>query len=142
MKFSLQIHEVEVPVPAGELTEADMDAQIESFIERYESIYGKGSAFTGAGVQIGVFRVAGRGRIRTPELPKREATGRVEPVGQREVYWEEHGFRHTDIYDGEALGPGAELDGPAIVEMNVTTIVVQPGQRGRVDDYGSFVISV
>jgi hypothetical protein len=26
--------------------------------------------------------------------------------------------------------------------MSVTTIVVQPGQRGRVDDYGSFVITV
>ena len=59
MKFSLQIHQVEVPVPGGELTEATMEQQIETFIERYESIYGKGSAFTGAGVQIGVFRVVG-----------------------------------------------------------------------------------
>jgi N-methylhydantoinase A len=142
MKFSLQIHHVDVPVPAGELTAADMEQQIETFIERYESIYGAGSAFTGAGVQAGVFRVVGRGKIRTPALPKLEPTGKVEPAGARDVYWHSVGFQRTDIYDGAALGPGAEVPGPAIVEMSVTTIVVQPGQRGRVDDYGSFVITV
>jgi N-methylhydantoinase A len=142
MKFSLQIHQVEVPVPLGELTGADMEKQIETFIERYESIYGKGSAFTGAGVQIGVFRLMGRGKIRTPSLPKLAPTGRVEPIGTRQVYWEEQGFLETDIYDGGAMGPGASLTGPAIVEMSVTTVVVQPGQRGHVDDYGSFVIAV
>jgi len=142
MKFSLQIHHVDVPVPSATLTDADMGRQIETFIERYEAVYGKGSAFTGAGVQAGVFRVTGRGTIRTPALPKLEATGRVEPVGSRDVYWESEGFRRTDIYDGAALGPGADLVGPAIVEMSVTTIVVQPGQSARVDDYGSFVITV
>jgi N-methylhydantoinase A len=142
MKFSLQIHQVEVPVPGGDLTTSDMDRQIESFIERYESIYGRGSAFTGAGVQIGVFRLVGRGKIRTPALPKLQPTGAIEPVSTRHVYWEEHGFRATDIYDGSALGPGVELTGPAVVELSVTTIVVQPGQRGRVDDYGNFLITV
>ena len=142
MKFSLQIHHVDVPVPSGALTDADMGQQIETFIERYEAIYGKGSAFTGAGVQAGVFRVSGRGTIRTPALPRLEPTGRVEPVGARDVYWESDGFRRTDIYDGAALGPGADLTGPAIVEMSVTTVVVQPGQSARVDDYGSFVITV
>ena len=119
-----------------------MERQIETFIERYEAIYGKGSAFTGAGVQAGVFRVNGRGKIRTPALPRLVATGRVEPVGTRDVYWEPDGFRRTDIYDGAALETGADLIGPAIVEMSVTTIVVQPGQSARVDDYGSFVITV
>ena len=142
MKFSLQIHQVEVPVPGGELAEATMEQQIETFIERYESIYGKGSAFTGAGVQIGVFRVVGRGRIRTPALPKLEAGPAASPAGTRQVYWEGDGFVETDIWDGAAIGPGTEIAGPAIVEMSVTTIVVQPGQRGRVDDYGSFVITV
>jgi N-methylhydantoinase A len=142
MKFSLQIHQVEVPVPAGVLAADDMERQVATFIERYESIYGKGSAFTGAGVQIGVFRLMGRGKIRTPSLPKMEPTGPATPVGNRRVYWEEHGFVDTDIFDGDAMGPGAELTGPAIVEMSVTTVVVQPGQKGRIDDYGSFVIEV
>jgi N-methylhydantoinase A/oxoprolinase/acetone carboxylase beta subunit len=40
------------------------------------------------------------------------------------------------------MGAGAVVDGPAVVEMPETTIVVHPGQRGRVDALGSFVISV
>lgn len=142
MRFTLQIHQVEVPVPAGELSEAQMLEQMDTFIERYEAIYGKGSAFTGAGVQVGVFRVIGRGRIRTPELPKRTTTGKIAPSGRREVTWDDGASRPTDIFDGEALGPGAEVEGPAIVELDVTTIVIHSGQRGRVDDYGSFVITV
>ena len=130
-------------MPAGELTDETMERQIETFIERYESIYGKGSAFTGAGVQIGVFRVVGRGMIRTPALPKLEPGAPASPTGTRDVYWEEgEGFLETEIWDGGSVGPGTEIEGPAIVEMSVTTIVVQPGQRGRVDDYGSFVITV
>ena len=85
----------------------------------------------------------GRGRIRTPALPKLEAGAAASPASRRDVYWEEgEGFLATDIWDGAAIGPGTEIVGPAIVEMSVTTIVVQPGQRGRVDDYGSFVITV
>jgi N-methylhydantoinase A len=141
MRFSLQIHQVEVPVPAGELSEAQVLQQVDTFIERYEAIYGKGSAFTGAGVQVGVFRVVGRGRIRTPELPKLPPAGKVAPSAHRNVYWDD-GYLPTDVYDGATLGPGVVVDGPAIVELDVTTIAVHPGQRGRVDDYGSFVISV
>lgn len=142
MRFSLQIHQVEVPVPGGTLAAEDAERQVETFIERYEAIYGKGSAFTAAGVQIGIMRVVGRGRIRTPALHRLAPTGPVEPVGTRDVYWEEHGHLPTGVYDGAALGPGAEVTGPAIVELSVTTIVVQPGQRGHVDDYGNFVITV
>jgi N-methylhydantoinase A len=142
MRFSLQIHQVEVPVRPGELTAEDMERQVTTFVERYESIYGQGSAFTAAGVQISVFRLTGRGRLRTPSLPELEAKGPVEPAGSRDVHWEEHGFLTTGIYDGAAMGPGADIAGPAVVEMSNTTIVVQPGQRGRVDDYGSFVITV
>ena len=142
MRFSLQIHQVEMPVPARTLAEADMDELVDGFVDRYESIYGKGSAFTGAGVQIGVFRVLGRGKIRTPGLPKLEPKGKAAPVSRRDVYWDGVGFQPTDIYDGAALGPGAELEGPTVVEMDSTTVVIHPGQRGRVDEYGSFVITV
>jgi N-methylhydantoinase A len=58
------------------------------------------------------------------------------------VWWEGGGFRATPIHDGTRMGAGAVVDGPAVVEMPETTIVVHPGQRGRVDALGSFVISV
>jgi N-methylhydantoinase A len=141
MKFTLQIHEVEVPVPGGELSDAELARQTEAFIERYESIYGRGTAFTGAGFQIGVLRVVAHGRLRTPELPRLERGSGAVPIARRDVFWDD-AYAATDIYDGDSLRPGDQVAGPAIVEMNVTTIVVRSGERGQVDEYGSFVITV
>jgi N-methylhydantoinase A len=142
MKFSLQIHQVEVPVTGGELTTEDCEAQVGRFIERYEQTYGEGSAFSGAGTQIGLFRVLATGRVRTPALPeveRRDAT----PSGSRDVHWREHaGFRPTDIYDGAKLGAGARIEGPAIVELPDTTVVIPPGARADVDALGSIVVEV
>jgi N-methylhydantoinase A len=142
MKFNLQIHRVEVPVPAGPLGPDEAAAQVDAFVERYEQIYGRGSAFAGAGVQIGVLRVVARGRVRTPRPAPLGEGPAGDPVAEREVWWEGGRFRATPIHDGTRMGAGAVVDGPAVVEMPETTIVVHPGQRGRVDALGSFVISV
>ncbi len=31
--------------------------------------------------------------------------------------------------------PGAAIDGPAIIEEKTSTVVLYPGQRGRIDGY-------
>jgi len=142
MKFSLQIHQVEVDIPGGDLSAEDAAAQEDRFLAQYEKIYGKGSAFAGAGSQIGLFRVRARGRLRRPRLPKLQAGGGAEPAS-RDIYWRESGkFVPTAIHDGLALSAGAEAPGPAIVEFPVTTVVVPPGATARVDELGSVVIEV
>ena len=47
----------------------------------------------------------------------------------------------TDIYDGAQLKPGNTLEGPVIVETTDTTVVVHPGRRLRVDEFGNFEIT-
>ena len=142
MKFSMQIHQVEVPVPGGQLTAADADAQIGRFIERYEQTYGAGSAFADAGTQAGVFRVFARGRLRTPSLPDVPERAAPEPES-REVYWRDlGGFQATDVFPGHALGAGFAFSGPVILDLPDTTVVVPPGASGRVDRLGSIVIDV
>ena len=44
----------------------------------------------------------------------------------------------TPVYDGHRLVPGNGLEGPAIVELDTTTVVVHPGQALRMDAYGNF----
>jgi len=142
MKFSMQIHQVEVPVPGGELTERDAQEQIQRFVDRYEQHYGKGSAFADAGTQIGVFRVFARGRLRTPALPPIQ---KQEPptTATREVYWRDlGGFQATDVIPGHSLGADFAFEGPAILDLPDTTVVVPPGASGRVDRLGSIVIDV
>lgn len=142
MRFSLQVHQLDVPVPGGLLTESDALAQVDRFVERYQRIYGAGSAFPGAGTQIGLLRVEGRGRVRTSKLPEIEP-GETRPPSQRGVYWRElDGFHTTDIYGADIIRAGATMPGPAIIELPETTVVVPPGTRARVDRYGSIRIDV
>ena len=50
-------------------------------------------------------------------------------------------LRETPVYDGLALGAGARLEGPAIVELANTTIVVLASFELSVDAYGSFLLA-
>jgi len=62
-------------------------------------------------------------------------------MGERSV-WSPPARRlvETPVFDGHALGAGAALTGPAIVELANTTIVVLDGFELLVDGYGSFVL--
>lgn len=142
MKFSLQIHELEVPLPPGRLQSEDAHGLVERFIERYEETFGAGSAYREAGTQIGLFRVVGRGRLATPPLPEVPARTRS-ALGSRKVYWPEcGGFVPTEIYGAAGLGAGVEIEGPAIIQLPETTIALPPGASASVDAHSSIVIDV
>jgi N-methylhydantoinase A len=65
---------------------------------------------------------------------------RAEPVGTRRANLG-RGFEPTPIYCGAALGFGATLGSPAIIEETYTTIAVYPGWEVRVDDASDYVLS-
>ena len=48
----------------------------------------------------------------------------------------------TPIYDGARIRPGAEIAGPAVIEEIDTTIVVQPGDRARLNGFHVFDITI
>jgi N-methylhydantoinase A len=43
-------------------------------------------------------------------------------------------FAETPVYDGERLGPGDVIAGPAVVEYAGTTVALPSGQVGSVDE--------
>jgi N-methylhydantoinase A len=143
MKFRLQIHLVEAPVPSGRLSERAVRALEPAFVEKYERLHGQGSAFTAAGIEIEVVRVVARGRIRRPSFPLHPRHRQEARIGHRQAHWREKGgYRRTAIYDGTRLGAGTVVEGPAIVQLPETTIVVRPESVGRLDRYGNFILTV
>ncbi len=62
--------------------------------------------------------------------------------GERPVDFALEGVHAAAIYDGDALEPGMELSGPAIVETRGSTTVVHPGNHVVVDDYGNLIITI
>ena len=47
-------------------------------------------------------------------------------------------FVDVPVYDGSALGPGAQVSGPALVEEPFTVVVVPPGARLALDELGNY----
>jgi N-methylhydantoinase A len=59
----------------------------------------------------------------------------------RKAYFHElNGMTDTPIYDGLKMVAGNKAEGPAIIELPTTTIVIRPGQVCSIDDLGNYNI--
>ena len=73
-----------------------------------------------------------RGRMPLPGT----SSPTYEPLGSSRAFCE------TPVYRRSDLVPGARLMGPAIVQEQTSTIVLYPGQNGKVDGYLNIEIDV
>jgi N-methylhydantoinase A len=146
MRFTAQLAEIEVDVPDGDLDDTAMALVADGFEKRYAELYGPGTGFAAAGVQAITFRVRGTGVLPfSPELPKLEEAGGTDPaaarIATRGVCLDPRtGFVDTPVYDYRALRSGHVIEGPAIVEVPTTTVVVPGGMSGTVDHLGNLTI--
>lgn len=70
------------------------------------------------------------------EYPLRGRDPSAAFLGHRECYWSElSGTAETPIYRFEQLEPGNEVLGPAVIEAELTTVVVPPGRRFAIDQH-------
>ena len=84
------------------------------------------------------------GRIEKPKLPKYGKGSGVKSAlkGYRKAIFDVSGKpTRTPIYDGELIGTGAKIVGPAIIEEVTTTIVIEPKWTAVLDATGSYVIT-
>ena len=141
-----QINEVEVPLAANRVGASYEPGLRKNFVERYEKLYGRGSALAGAQLEIVVARLRARALTPRPKLvASKKATRAVPPSAKRKarsIYWPDLGkFRPTPVFDGEKLAIGNKIKGPAIVETADTTVVVHPSRTLRLDALGNFEIT-
>jgi N-methylhydantoinase A len=138
-----QINEVEVLLPWKRLPQGYEPALRRLFVERYEKLYGRGSALAGAQLEIVVCRLRARALTPQPKLSRaRTLTRRIPKAATRKarpIYWSN--VRKTPVYDGEQLVPGNVIAGPAIVETSDTCVVVHPGRTLKLDALGNFEIT-
>src|SRR5438094_218969 len=141
-----QINEVEVLLPWSRLP-ADFEPKLRKmFVERYEQLYGRGSALAGAQLEFVVSRLRARARTPQPKLVFSKTSSNTMAKSairkKRDIYWPDlKKHRATPVFDGEKLISGNQVKGPAIVETADTTVVVHPGTTLRLDALGNFEIS-
>ncbi|MEM4280731.1 MAG: hydantoinase/oxoprolinase family protein [Candidatus Caldarchaeum sp.] len=60
--------------------------------------------------------------------------------GWREAYWTNIGMKRTPVYEMHMLRPGNIVDGPAIIQAEDTTVLIEPEFTYSVDEFGNGVI--
>jgi N-methylhydantoinase A len=147
VRYTAQINEVDDVLDDGPVDAAAAERMIERFEQRYEQLFGKGSGFAGAGIEVVTVSAEARGRLAAQSavraLPAARAEGPPTQTGTREVFWpRERRAIETAILDGASLAPGHEVEGPAVVELPHTTIAIPPGYKAVVDELGDCVIEL
>jgi N-methylhydantoinase A len=142
MKYSVQAYDVEVPVSAGAIGDAELATTESDFHRIYAELHGEGSGYKEGGSKITAFIVRGHGLTEEPNLAK-EAVPAAPTRTTRPVHWPEFGeFRPTDVVQMHGTALDERLEGPMLIELPDTVVVLRPGQHARFDDFGSLLVDL
>jgi len=145
MSYLGQTHTVDVALPVKLLSgKTDISsAKIrEAFETRYAQLYGR--PLEGIAIRVLNLRVSVIGRRPKFDLailaPKEGFSVADAHSGDRRI-WVEGDWHDAAIYDRLKLPIDAEILGPAILEQPDTTILIEPGLVGKVDNFGNLIIA-
>ena len=138
-----QSHEIGIMAPGGELG-PQHGAELERrFAERYRELY-QYEEGSGGALPIEVLnwhvRVAGPAPAVAAGAARRNHKG-APLKGTRDVYVPEaRAMRAVPVYDRYCLDPGAQIEGPAIIEEHESTLVLTSRFRASVDEFANLMV--
>jgi N-methylhydantoinase A len=141
MRYGEQIFEIDVPLDGINLNSPTLIADIEDrFHRRHEELY----TYAARDQEV-VFvnaRVAAVGAVAVGEPERGTAASSAEPAARshRKAYFST--WQDVPVYALDDLKPGQALEGPAIIEAETTTVVINTGDRLIVNSFGWLDISV
>ncbi|HXW41998.1 MAG TPA: hydantoinase/oxoprolinase family protein [Xanthobacteraceae bacterium] len=139
VRYVGQSMEVRVPARAGAIDAGFIADLAAAFHAAHLKTFGYNYAGRQK-VEVVNFCVSGFGTIERPRIPELKRAAGAPPQDRRRPVYFNSQFQDTPVYERAALGAGAQLDGPAIVEEFGSTTVVFPRQHLSVDDHGILVI--
>jgi N-methylhydantoinase A/acetophenone carboxylase len=139
MNYSGQQHTVRHSPPQLHLASPDDSERLgEEFNKTFGRVYGVGATHPEGGIEIQLFKLTATATLSKPALAAR-AGGAPSPVpapkGERPCTWQTTGPTPTLVYDRREFGPGAWLQGPALVEDVDTVVAVAPGWTYETDGF-------
>jgi N-methylhydantoinase A len=147
LRYRRQLNELAIVVPTKTYTEADIKSMCDEFERVYESVYGVGSAYKEAGIELISVNVDAVGGAPKPAI-KSYSLGTKNPdkalSGKRRVFFtgDIMDFVETKIYDLNRLMPGNSFKGPAVIEAKNTTILIPDQVKCAVDKYLNVVLEL
>ena len=144
MRFQWQRHELEMSFPAGEIDAAALEEVKREFVDIYTDRYGEVALLPGAAVEIVSIRLEPAIAMGSENLDRLDvATGEEFAKGTRPVHFERGaGAVEAAVYNGDAMPLGEVVEGPAVIDLAITGIVVPPGTRCERRPTGDFVMTL
>jgi N-methylhydantoinase A/oxoprolinase/acetone carboxylase beta subunit len=145
MRLAGQIHEINVPIPAGELTPAHADHIATRFHAIYQELYSRKNL--SIPIEVQNWRLLVRGPQPPVRLRQAPMTAGADPQvalkGTRPAYFRAGGgYLDCPVYDRYQLPPGCSLHGPAIIEEQESTAVLGPHDSASIDRWLNLIIDV
>ncbi len=133
----------ELTVPCATLLEesaAHLTKRLaEAFHQLHESTYGH--AHPTEPVELVAVRLRAEGRVPRPTLPPPLGTQSVpRPSAHQAVYFN-RGWRESAIYERDSLGPGAVIEGPAVVVERHATTLIPPDAECTLHPSGALLVN-
>ncbi|MBI4334337.1 MAG: hydantoinase/oxoprolinase family protein [Chloroflexi bacterium] len=147
MRYRRQMNELALAAPSRDYSEADLKKIMDDWEIKFEELYGKGSALRQAGMELISIEIDAIGKTVKPVISPGGAGGRDAAAalkGNREVFFpgKIRKWLKTAIYDYDRLRSGNAVEGPAIIETPIATIVVPPPRTATVDQYNNIVMEM
>jgi N-methylhydantoinase A len=140
MRYGEQVFEVAVPLDAIDFAAPDLlQRMAEAFHARHEELYTYSLRDQEAVLVNARLTVIGElpALPQEPEVPARPA---APSMGRRRAYL--GGWLDVPVYAFDALAPGQQIDGPAVIEAETTSVLLRPGDLSQTTKLGWLDIRV
>lgn len=142
MRYVGQVHECTVEIGNFPVNAQTIDQIKAAFHARHEQLYTYSephSTVEVVNIESTVYGLVDKPK-RMHIAPGKAADQAIKAY--RDAVFSADGSRtRTPIYEGGALGAGAQIAGPAVIEEVTTTIVIEPGWSATLDASGSYLIT-
>ena len=136
IKFRGQTNHLDIPLQDDSFTLDSFHAVTRTFERQYETLFGRGAAFSSAGYELIGVRVMGTAPLARPAFAAKGE--KFEPRGRRPVVFRDAKVPvETAIYRTSFPKDGESAEGPAIIEYPGQSVVVPPGASARSDRFGN-----
>jgi N-methylhydantoinase A len=146
MRYGMQYNLTKILSPHLEIGDPqDFKDICDRFTEQYSAIYTPEATFPMGGINVECFYLTAYVEMPDREMEEAEMQGPEPPAAalleSRQAYWSAlGGFKDTPVFAFPALESGNVITGPALIEAEDTTYVIEPEWRFTLDCFRNAIL--
>lgn len=139
IRYRGQAHHLDIELREDLAEPASAAVFFDRFEQRYEALFGAGSGFRKAGMEITSVRVVGAAQ--GTGIPPAAHANQLEADGERDVYFDGPEPVPCPVFRCDFPAPDQQVSGPSLIVSSGQTLVVPPGASVRTDHSGNFIVT-